>query len=50
MHPSERVTGNEILDKLKNEVISYAPWYIPFVDGASMLNLLNGMHAYVDHK
>ena len=50
MHPSDRVTGNEILDKLKNEVISYAPWYIPFVDGASMLNLLYGMHAYIDHK
>ena len=50
MHPPECVSNAVILAKVKNEVLSYTPWYIPFVDGASMMSLLNGMHGYVDHK
>ena len=50
MHPSWRISSQEIIDALKHETIINSKLYIPCVGGASHKALMNDMNAYVSDK
>ena len=50
MHPSWRISSQDIIDALKHETITNSKLYIPCVDGASEESLIRSMNSYVSDQ